>query len=247
MKMTRPSADAMLAATQVLKGPFWTEFSVKLTRDGVRADRGTSMFPRSALYPGPKRTLSRVLDALACPGLGEDMALVKRVNMFGFGADEKTAKVYFEFALPDRPEEDLPLIAWKWRGDHLQRCDYRDRGFLMHAEKHMLAEAIAPPATRAAAAQALDLGLQTDPQRSVMVLHMIEETGRRHFDISLVDSRMTLGETAGIVQALFGAFGHSAEGFLGTHADARLSHISLGGHDTDAPYATIYYGLHHVS
>lgn len=247
MDFARPSTDAMMAATSALAGPSWKEYSIKIAKDGVRADRAIHTFPRRAFLPGPKRTLARMLSDLGCPGLGDDLDLMAHARVIAFGADGAKGKIYFEFPLDARPEYDLPLIGWKWQDGQLLRSLYRDRSFLMHAEKHALMAAICAPDVALIGAQVLDLTRDTDPKEDVMVLHMVEGDMRRNLDVSIIDSRLTVDDTSDLITALFAAYGQDPAAFLASQKTARLGHISFGRTEAGDTYVTIYYGQHDVA
>ena len=253
---TETAADRLVRIAAGLGTPLLHERSLRLSADGAQGDRFLVSLPTVALGAEADARLTAAWRDLGMPAdclaaARERLPAARHVHFGHEGAGGRT-KTYLEFAADTSSGAGLLHLAFKW--DPTGTATPVETRYLLYppADRAGLLSALAalheggtanpgfPPL-----AALIDRALGRMPAADVQVLEVVEETGRRSYDVNLADAGLAVGDVRMELEALarvLGADPVAVGGALAARAGDRLGHVAGGVHRDGRGFVTIYHG-----
>lgn len=255
---TETPAERLVRTAAGLGAPMLHERSLRIAAAGVGGERFLLSLPKPAIPGNAGDRLAAAWRDLGMPAeclaaALESLPAARHVH-FGHEAGLGPAlhKTYLEFAPDVAAGPGLLHLAFKWD----------PAGVAPPAVTHYLLQA---PADRAGILALLatfhdggathpnyaplvaliDRALIHMPADAVQVLEVVEEEGRRSYDVNVSDAHLTVGDVRHELEALGGAVGADAAAVtaaLAARSNERLGHVAGGVHRDGREFVTIYHG-----
>lgn len=263
---TETVAERLVRTAAALGAPLLHERSLRITATGIGGERFLLSLPKQAIAGDAAARVAAAWRQLGMPAECLAAALetlpVARHLHFGYegGPGPARFKVYLELAPPDIPGDrarapGLLHVAFKW--DPSDVAPPAVTRYFLHPQSDragilaLLAGfhdggdgSPAHPAIRAIEGL-IDRVLARMPAADVQILEVVEEGGRRSYDLNVSDARLTVGDVRNELEALGRAAGAGASEVadaIAARSAERLGHVAGGVHRDGAAFVTIYHG-----
>jgi len=258
----RPSVETpgerLVRVVAGLGCPLFHERSLRIAPSGVGGERFLLSLAKSAILGDAANRLAAAWRDLGMPAeclaaALENLPAARHVH-FGYegGPGPARCKVYLEFAAPVAAGPGLLHVAFKWDPAGLDPPAVTR--YLLH-----------PPADRAGIlgllarlhdggaaypgfsllATVIDRALGRCAAADIQVLEVVEDGGRRSYDVNLSDAHVKVGDVRQELVALGIAVGADAAAVaaaIAARAGDRLGHVAGGVHRDGRGFVTIYHG-----
>lgn len=252
------AAERLVRTAVALGAPMLHERSLRIAAAGVGGERFLLSLPKPAIPGNAADRLAAAWRDLAMPAAclaaaTESLPAARHVH-FGHEAGPGPArhKTYLEFAPDIAAAPGLLHLAFKW--DPAGTAPPAVTRYLLHAPadragiRALLATlhdgGMAHPA-HAPLVALIDRALVHMPAAAVQVLEVVEEEGRRSYDVNVSDAHLTVGDVRHELEALGRAVGADAAAVtaaLAARSNERLGHVAGGVHRDGREFVTIYHG-----
>lgn len=250
--------DLLVRTVAALGVPLLCERSLRITASGVGGDRLLLSLAKASLGVEADAAITSTCRALGMPNdciadLRTWLPVARHVH-FGFegGPGPSRLKVYLEFPPDTASGPGLLHLAFKWDPVNtappvvtryvLQPPADRDGILRLIARLHE--QRGSPPGLRPLAAL-LDRVLARIPAADVQVLEVVEDTGRRSYDVNLADAGLSIADVRPELEALgasVGAEPAAVAAALLARSSEGLGHVAGGVHRDGRGFVTIYHG-----
>jgi len=267
------AAERLVRTAAALGAPLLHERSLRITAAGIGGDRFLVSLPLAAIPGDAAARVAAAWRDLGMPAecLAAALETLPAARHLHFGSEGGPGparfKAYLEFApqvspdvAPGTPTGTLWLLHLAFKWDPSGVAPPAVTRYLLHpaADRAGILALLAGfsdggdgngrgpghPAFAPLAAL-VDRALARMPAADVQVLEVVEEEGRRSYDVNVSDALLTVGDVRHHIEALgraVGADGAAVAAALAARADDRLGHVAGGVHRDGRSFVTIYHG-----
>lgn len=254
----KTAAERLVRTAAALGAPMLHERSLRIAAAGVGGDRFLISLPLAAI---PGDAADRVAAAWRDLGMPAECLAAAVQNLpaarhvhFGHegGPGPARFKVYLEFAPTATAGPGLLHVAFKW--DPAGVAPPAVTRYLLHppADRAGILALLASLHDGGTAHQAyaplaavIDRALTRMPATAVQVLEVVEDGGRRSYDVNVSDAALQVGDVQDELEALgrgVAADAAAVTAALAARSGDRLGHVAGGVHRDGRSFVTIYHG-----